>query len=157
MALHFLWKFCRHNQWPFTTCICITLIRTPHCEWRRLFFLCWIDLLKSEMSPVSSPNPQPAPVGGGVGEVGVGWRDRRHFRLRYIINIRPDDGSVRYRRNKTIFEHASYIIWFPVDDCMCGIICCLGHNIWFVTTLVLFNCVMAMAVDLTKMAELKIT
>ena len=49
------------------------------------------------------------------------------------------------------------VIWFPVDDCMCGIICCLGHNIWFVTTLVLFNCVMAMAVDLTKMAELKIT
>ena len=41
------------------------------------------------------------------------------------------------------------VIWFSVDDCMCGIICCLGHNIWFVTTLVLFDCVMAMAVDLT--------
>ena len=49
------------------------------------------------------------------------------------------------------------VIWFPVDDVMCGIIRYLGHNIWFVTTLALFNCVMAMAVDLTKMAELKVT
>ena len=36
------------------------------------YFLSWIDLLKSEMSPVSSPNPQPAPVGGGGGGGGGG-------------------------------------------------------------------------------------
>ena len=39
---------------------------------------------------------------------------------------------------------------------MCGIIRCLGHNILFVTTLALFNCVTAMAVDLTKNGRTKI-